>query len=123
MPAFAEADDKDALPVLRHDALRINHAVVNVIAEGVGQRVMDDLEGAPFIVPLEVFHVFQHERVGLVMVNQVREFEKEVALFLVLEAVFLAEAQFLGDARDAEGLAGKAGAQNVVRRNGVVRTE
>lgn len=40
-----------------------------------------------------------------------------VALFLVLEAVLFAEAQFLGDARDAERLAGKAGAQDVVRGN------
>ena len=41
--------------------------------------------------------------------------EEEVALFLVLEAVLFAKAQFLGNARDAERLAGKAGAQDVVR--------
>jgi len=52
-----------------------------------------------------------------VVINDVREGEEEVALFLVLEAVLFAEAQFLGDARDAEGLAGKSGAQNVVRGN------
>lgn len=34
--------------------------------------------------------------------------------------VLLAEAEFLGDARDAERLAGKAGAKDVVRRDGVV---
>ena len=31
--------------------------------------------------------------------------------------MFPAEAQFFGDARDAERLAGKSGAKNVVRRN------
>jgi len=46
-----------------------------------------------------------------------RLIQAEVALFLVLEAVLFAEAQFLGDARDAEGLAGKSGAQDVVRGN------
>jgi hypothetical protein len=56
-----------------------------------------------------------------VVVNQFGQLEEEVALFLVLEAVFLAEAEFLGDARDAERLAGKAGAEDVVRRDGVVR--
>jgi len=37
--------------------------------------------------------------------------------FLVLEAVFLAEAQFLGDAHEAEGLAGKAAAKDVELRD------
>lgn len=55
------------------------------------------------------------------MVNQFGELEEQVALLLVLEAVFLAEAEFLGDARDAEGLAGKTGAENFVPRDGVVR--
>ena len=50
--------------------------------------------------------VLQHEGVGPVAVNQFRQLEEEVALFHVLEAVFLAEAEFLGDARDAERLSG-----------------
>ena len=78
---------------------------------------MDDLKRAALVVAAEVLHVLQHERLGPVVINDVREGEEEVALFLVLEAVFFAEAQFLGDARDAEGLAGKSGAQDVVRGN------
>ena len=54
------------------------------------------------------------------MVNQFRQLEEKVALLQVFKAVFLAEAEFLGDARDAEGLAGEAGAEDVVRRDGVV---
>ncbi len=61
--------------------------------------------------------VLQHERRGPVVINDVGQREEEVALFLVLEAVLFAKAQFLGDARDAERLAGKAGAQDVVRGN------
>ena len=65
----------------------------------------------------EVLHVFQHERGGLVDIDDVRQREEKIALFLVLKAVLFAEAQFLGHARDAERLAGKTGAQNVVLRD------
>jgi len=40
-----------------------------------------------------------------------------IALLLVLKAVFPAEAQFFGDARDAEWLAGKSGAEDVMFGN------
>ena len=45
------------------------------------------------------------------VVNQVRHFEEKVAPFLVLEIVFSAEAEFLGNARDAERPAGEAAAE------------
>jgi len=73
------------------------------------------------VVPREVLDVLQHKGVGPVVVNQFGQLEEEVDLFLVFEAVFLAKTEFLGDARDAERLAGKAGAKNVVRRDGIVR--
>ena len=85
------------------------------IAERVGQCVIDNLKGATLIVAAEVLHVLQHERLWLVVLDDFGQREEEVALFLVLEAVLFAEAQFLGNARDAERLAGKAGAQDVVR--------
>lgn len=47
------------------------------------------------------------------VIEDVRDGEEEVALFLVREAVFAAEAVLLGDAREAEGLAGKAAAEDV----------
>lgn len=121
MAAFAEADEEDAFTVLRHEALRINHLMIDGVFEVVGERVPDDAEGVALVVAFQVLHVLQHEGVGPVEVDQLGEFEEEVALFLVLESVFLAEAEFLGDARDAEGLAGKAGAEDMVRRDGVVR--
>lgn len=65
--------------------------------------------------------VLQHKGVGPVEVNQVRQLEEEVALFFVFEPVFLAETEFLGDARDAERLTREAGAEDVVGRDGVVR--
>ena len=61
----------------------------------------------------KVLHVLQHERRGPVVINDVDQREEEVALFLALEAVLFTEAQFFGDAREAEGLAGKTGPQRV----------
>ena len=114
---FLEADEEDAFAVLRHDAPRIYDLIINCVADRLGQRVVNDLKRAALVVAAEVLHVLQHECRGPVVINDVGQREEEVALFLVLEAVLFAEAQFLGDARDAEGLAGKAGAQNVVRGN------
>lgn len=91
--------------------------MVNGVTERLGQRVVDDLKRAALIVAAEVLHVLQHERRGPVVINDVGQREEDVALFLVLEAVLFAEAEFLGNARDAERLTGKAGAQDVVRGN------
>ena len=68
-------------------------------------------------VPDEVLHVLQHEGRRAVVVDDFRQPEEAVSLFLILEAVLAPEAEFLGDARDAEGLAGKAGAEDVVGGN------
>ena len=103
--------------MLRHNAPRIYDLIINGVAERLGQRVVDDLKRAALVVAAEVLHVLQHERLRPVVINDVREGEEEVALFLVLDTVLFAEAQFLGDARDAEGLAGKFSAQNVVCGN------
>lgn len=62
-PGF-EADEEDALAVLRHHAPGVNDPVIDGVAEGVLERVHDDLERAPLVVPLEVLHVFQHEVMG-----------------------------------------------------------
>lgn len=103
--------------MLRHHALRVNNRRVEVISEGVGERVLDDLKRPALIVVFEVLHVLQHKRGGLVALDDFRQRKEQVALLLVVKAMRLAEAQFFGDARDAERLAGKAGAKNVVRRN------
>jgi hypothetical protein len=95
--AFAEADEEDAFAVLRHEALRVYNAVMDVVFEMVGQGFVDDVERASLVVPGQVLDIFQHKCVGPVVVNQFGELEEEVALFLVLEAVGLAEAEFLGD--------------------------
>jgi hypothetical protein len=61
LAAVAKADEKDVFAVLRHDALCVNHAVVNEVFQVVGEGLPDDAEGAARVVVLEVFDVFQHE--------------------------------------------------------------
>ena len=108
-----EPDEEDALAVLGHDALGIDDAPMDLVAERVGEGVVDDLEGAALAVPDEVLDVLQHEGGRLVDFEDFGDGEEEVALFHVLEAVLAAEAVFLGDAGEAEGLAGKAAAEDV----------
>ena len=112
-----ETNEKDALAVLGHDALRVNDPVINCVAENFRQGFVDDAEGVALVVALEVLHVLQHERIRLVILDDVRQREKQVALFKVFKSVFFAEAQFLGNTRDAERLAGKSGAKDVVIRD------
>src|ERR1039458_4127593 len=114
---FLEADEKDAFAVLRQHALRVNDGRVQMVAERVGERVVDDLKRPALVVAPEVLNVLQHKRGGLVALDDFRQREEQVALLLVVKSVRLAEAQFFGDARDAERLAGKAGAKDVVGGN------
>ena len=44
MTAVAEANEEDAFAVLRHDALRVNHAVVNVVFQVVGEDISHRLK-------------------------------------------------------------------------------
>lgn len=60
-----------------------------------------------------MLHGLQHKGGRLVLIEDFRDGEEEVALFLVLKAVLTAEAVLLGDAREAERLAGKAATENV----------
>ena len=51
------------------------------------------------------------------VIKNVGDGEEEFALFHVLKAVLATEAVLLGNAREAEGLAGKAATENVELRN------
>src|ERR1019366_6671584 len=63
---FLEADEKDAFAVLRQHALRVNDGRVQMVAERVGERVVDDLKRPALVVAPEVLNVLQHKRGGLV---------------------------------------------------------
>ena len=104
--AFLEADEENAFAVLRHDALRIDDLRINLVAQR-SSACHDDLKRAALVVAEEVFDVFQHEGGGPVVVDDFGEREKEVALFLVLEAVLAAEADFLETPARLKGWQGK----------------
>jgi len=72
---------------------------------------------AAFVVAPEILDVFKDEGLGLMVLDYVGDFEEQVALLLVLEAVFAAEAELLRDARDAEGLVREPTAEYVVGQN------
>ncbi len=50
-----EPDEEDALTVLRHHFLRVDHLPMDLIPEGVGQGVVDDLEGAALVMRTRCF--------------------------------------------------------------------
>lgn len=78
---------------------------------------MDDLESASLVVPDEVLHIFQHKGWRLVVIENLRDGEEEIALFLVLEAVFATKTVLFRNAREAEWLAGETATENVELRN------
>jgi len=70
---FLETDEKDAFTVLRHNAFRVNDRRMEVITERIGERVLDDLKRAALVMALEILHVFQHKRGGLVELDYFRQ--------------------------------------------------
>lgn len=108
-----EPDEENALPVLRYHAPCIDYFPIDLIAEGVRQRVMDDLKRAPLVVPDEVLDILQNKRRRLVVIEDVRDGEEKVSLLLVLKTVLAAEAILFGYACEAERLARKTAAKDV----------
>ena len=51
--------------MLRHHALRVNDRRVQMVAERIGEDVLDDLKRPSLVVALEILHVLQHKRGGL----------------------------------------------------------
>ena len=47
--------------MLRHDAPRIYDAVMDVVFQMFGERLVNDAERLAFVVPGEMLHVFQNE--------------------------------------------------------------
>jgi len=111
---LAEADEEDAFAVLGEPVAGVDDAGVDVIAEVFGEGAVDDGEGAALVVAFEVLDVFEDEGGGLVVFDDAGDFEEEIALADIFEAVGAAEGVFLADAGETEGLAGEAAAEDVV---------
>ena len=55
--------------MLRDDALRVDDFVIDRVAERLGERAVDDVEGLPAVVAFEVLDVLQDERDGAVEIE------------------------------------------------------
>ena len=114
---LAEADDENALAVLRHKRLRVDHAKIDVVAKLLRQNVVDDLERLPAIMIDEVLHVLEEKRFRPVMLDDARNVEKQRSLGLARKTVRTVQRVLLRDAGDGKRLAGKPGEQHVMRGN------
>lgn len=117
-----EANNEDPFPVLWYQTLRINDPIVNVITKLFGQDLMDHFECVALIVALQVLHILQNEGLRSVMFEDISNVEEEVALPLIFKTMFPAKAVLLRNSGKAEWLAGKTGAQHIVRRNPLYQT-
>ena len=111
---FAEADDEDALAVLRDEVRAVYDAVVDVVAKVVGQGAADDVEGAAFVVRDEVLDVLQQKGARAFRFDDARHVEEQRALRFAGETVRFAQRIFLGHSGNRKWLAGKSSQQHVV---------
>ena len=84
-----------------------NHTIIFTIVAGV--VALERNEGFAAVVTLKVFHIFQQERAGLVVIDDLRCVEKKCSLRLVKEAVLPAKCVFLRDPRNGKRLTRKPG--------------
>jgi hypothetical protein len=102
------------------DDFRIVRAVIGGVRHVVAQLVQsfhNDAKRFAAVVALEVFDVFQHENRRAARVKDPHHVEKQRPLGIAGKTVGAAEGVFLGNARQREGLAGKAGQQHVMLRH------
>ena len=76
--------------MLRDEALSIDNLALHLISELLFQNVINDLKGPTSIMAAQVFYIFQNEGRWFVDLEDLFYREKEIALFLIFEAVLVA---------------------------------
>lgn len=84
---FAEADDDDSLPVLRGEALPVDHLVMYIIAQLASECLKYHAEGATLVVRKQILDVFQQERLGALGGDDASQIEKPSPLCGALETM------------------------------------
>ena len=74
---FTKTDNEDAFAVLGHKALRINNAILDVIAKFFGQSAADNIKGLAAIMADKVFDVFEQKGLGLVILDDPGDIEEQ----------------------------------------------
>src|SRR5580692_1457287 len=86
---------------------RIDDFVINRIAQRLCQCVVNDVESMSLIMVSQIFDVLENKGRRTVVIENICNGKKEVALLLILKTVLPTETQFFGNASDTEGLARK----------------
>src|SRR4051812_21176073 len=83
---FPETHDDDALTMLRHEALAIDHLGKDLVFELLFKNLFDDAEGIATIVAQKVLNVLEKERLRPLRRQDPLDIEKQCALRSALKA-------------------------------------
>ncbi len=110
---LAKSDDKNALSMLRDEVLRVDHLIVNRVAELLFEHVTDHPKGVALVVTDEVLDVLEKERARPLRLKDAGHVEEQRSLRLAREAMRPSEGVFLRHPGDRERLARKPSEQHV----------
>ncbi len=99
--------------MLGYHILRINYLIKYPITKCIHQRSLNYFKGSSLVMTNKIFYIFQHKSKRLVIIKYVGNGEKKVSLLLILEPVFTAKAEFLGDTCDTKWLTGETSTKDV----------
>ncbi|SRR6266436_5030671 len=116
-PGVLEANDEDALPVLRNNRASVQNPILDLIVQVLLEGLQDGAERAAPVMAYQILHVLQDKRFRLLVAEDAGYLEEQCTLSPVLKAVGPAKTLFLGNSRDREGLARKSGNKDVMVRN------
>src|SRR5262249_32470254 len=108
---IAEAHKEDSFAALGDPRLRADDAVLDVIAQLVGQYVDYSRKGTATVMALQVLDVFQNERGGPVKGNNLRSIEEQRALGIAEKSMRAAQGILLRYPGNGKGLARESGEQ------------
>lgn len=110
---LAEADNEDALPLLRYKRLGVYDLPMHLVAKFL-EGPVDDLERPSLVMIDKILDVLQQESLRLVMLDDLGDIEKQGALCLIKKPVWTVKRVFLGYTGNRERLAGKSGQQQIM---------
>lgn len=112
-----ETDNYDTFSMLRNPMLTVNNFVVNLIPEILLKRTCNYFKRMAFVMRFQILHVFQNKYLGLLLLDNSGNIEKQGPLCFVFKSGSTAKRVFLGNTSNREWLTGKSGKENIMVRN------